>query len=339
MEMAPMVSFLKQYWAELDTTPLQNPLTLSILLTLSGLLLLKLRRRSKLNLPPSPPKLPIIGNLHQLLGPLLHRTLEGLSKKYGPLMLVHFGQAPALIVSSAAMAREMMKTHDIVFLNRPRITTANIFLYNCTDLGFTPYGEYWRQLRKLCVLELLSIKRVQSFQYVREEELAVLINKIRGSYYKGGSVNLSAMLVGVSDNIASRCILGRRAEEENGKSKFGELAKRLMSQFTSFCVGDMFPSFGWVDVATGLIGRLKATFMELDALLDEVIEEHRIEEIDGEQSDRKDFVDILLQLQKDGTFEELNKDNLKAILMVIICASTITSCSDLITRLLRKHFK
>lgn len=216
-----MVSFLKQYWAELDTTPLQNPLSLSILLLLSVLVLLKLTRRSKLSLPPSPPKLPIIGNLHQLLDPLLHRTLEGLSKKYGPLMLVHFGQAPALIVSSAEMAREMMKTRDIVFLNRPRMTTANILLYNCTDVGFTPYGEYWRQLRKLRVLELLSIKRVQSFQYVREEEVAVLINKIRGSCYKGGSVNLSAMLVGVTDNIASSCILGRRARKKMVRASLG----------------------------------------------------------------------------------------------------------------------
>ncbi|XP_044484465.1 cytochrome P450 71A1-like [Mangifera indica] len=320
MEMAPLVSF-----------SIQTPLCLCILLLLSVLVWLKLVRRRNLNLPPSPPKLPIIGNLHQLLGPLLHRTLEGLSKKYGPLMLVHFGQTPALIVSSPEMAREMMKTQEISFLNRPRLTTAKIFLYNCTDLGFTPYGEYWRQLRKLCVLELLSIKRVQSFQYVREEEVAVLMNKIRSSCYNGGSVNLSAMLVGVSDNIATRCILGRRAEEENGKSKFGEIAKKLMAQMASFCVGDMFPSFGWVDVATGLIGRLKATFKELDAFLDEVIEEHRIEERNGKgkQYDKKDFVDILLQLKKDGTFEELSKDNLKGILIDMYLGGSDTTATTL----------
>ncbi|XP_044484466.1 cytochrome P450 71A1-like [Mangifera indica] len=320
MAMAPLASFLTQ-----------TPLCLCFLLLLSVLVLLKLNRRRNLNLPPSPPKLPIIANLHQLLGPLLHRTLEGLSKKYGPLMLVHFGHAPALIVSSPEMAREMMKTQDISFLNRPRLTTTKIFFYNCTDLGFTPYGEYWRQLRKLCVLELLSIKRVQSFQFVREEEVAVLMNRIRGSCYKGGSVNLSAMLVGVSDNIATRCILGRRAEEENGKSKFGEIAKKLMAQMASFCVGDMFPSFGWVDVATGLIVRLKETSKKLDAFLDEVIEEHMIEERDGKgkQSDKKDFVDILLQLEKDGTFEELNRDNLKAILTDMYVGGSDTTATTL----------
>ncbi|XP_044486655.1 cytochrome P450 71A1-like [Mangifera indica] len=327
--MAQLVSFIKQNWVELNTKILQTPLSLWILLLLSVLVLFKLNRRRNLNLPPSPPKLPIIGNLHQLLNPLLHRTLQGLSQKYGPLMLVHFGQAPALIVSSAEIATEMMKTQDISFLNRPRLTTAKIFLYNCTDLAFTPYGEYWRQVRKLCVLELLSIKRVQSFQFVREEEVAVLMNKIRGSCYNGSSVNLSAMLVGVSDNIATRCILGRRAEEENGKSKFGEIAKKMMAQFASFCVGDMFPSFGWVDIATGLIGRLKATFKELDLFLDEVIEEHRIEERDGKKSDRKDFVDILLQLQKDNTFEELNKVNLKAILMDMYVGGADTTATTL----------
>nr|XP_048330621.1 phenylacetaldehyde oxime monooxygenase CYP71AN24-like [Ziziphus jujuba var. spinosa] len=72
-----------------------------------------------------------------------------------------------------------MKTHDIVFSNRPNSTAEDILYYGCIDTGFAPYGEYWRDARKICVLELLSLKRVESFQYVRDEEVAVLVNKIR----------------------------------------------------------------------------------------------------------------------------------------------------------------
>ncbi|GKV33827.1 hypothetical protein SLEP1_g42279 [Rubroshorea leprosula] len=157
------------------------------LLLFSLPLYLKLRRASKLNLPPSPPKLPILGNLHQL-GKLPHRSLLALSHKYGPLMFLHIGQSPTLVVSSAEMAREIMKNHDVVFSSRPNSMAAEILFYGRTDIGFAPYGEYWRQLRKICVLQLLSIKRVQSFQFVREEEVTVLIDKLRSAALERSSL-------------------------------------------------------------------------------------------------------------------------------------------------------
>ncbi|KAL5750637.1 hypothetical protein ACOSP7_025240 [Xanthoceras sorbifolium] len=76
------------------------------------------------------------------------------------------------------MAREMVKTHDIVFSIRPKTTAPNIFLYGRKDVGFAPYEEYWRHARMIFVLDLLRIQRVQSFQFVSEEEFVLLINKI-----------------------------------------------------------------------------------------------------------------------------------------------------------------
>ncbi|BBH01890.1 cytochrome P450, family 71, subfamily A, polypeptide 20 [Prunus dulcis] len=102
--------------------------------------------------PPSPPKLPIIGNLHQL-GQHHQRSLQTLAQRHRPLMLLHFGSVPVLVVSSDETAREIMKTHDITFANRPKNTFFKKFCYNFKDEGSAPYGEYWRQLKSILCLK------------------------------------------------------------------------------------------------------------------------------------------------------------------------------------------
>ena len=309
---------LQQYsWQELHEIPFSNPFL--SLLSISFLYAFKRIKSGKPNLPPSPPKLPIIGNLHQL-GTLPHDSLHALSNNYGPLMFLNFGQTPTLVVSSADMAREMSKTHDVAFSNRSKTTAADALFYGCTDVGFSPNGEYWRQARKICVLELLSLKRVQSFQYIMEEEIEALMKKIRESCRKGGaSVNLSEMLMATSNNIISRCLLGQKFEE-GGKSTFGNLSRRVMAHLGAFCFGDFFPFWGWTDILTGFISILKIIFREFDALFDQAVEEHKTIKTDNDE--RRDLVDVLLKLQKNDMLDvELAQSNLKAILLVSLSLS------------------
>nr|KJB73426.1 hypothetical protein B456_011G232900 [Gossypium raimondii] len=214
-----------------------------------------LTKRKTLNLPPSPPKLPLIGNIHQL-GKLPHRSLRDLSKKYGSLLLLLLGYNPTLLVSSADKVREIVKNHDIVFSDRSRTTAANIFFYKCKDMACAPYGEYWRQVKKMSIVQLFSHQSVQSFHH--------------------------------------------KSEEEDGRSKFGELGKRLLILFNSLCVGDMFPY-------------MKAISAELDAFLDQVIQERKAIESHEEGTIKNDFLSIIMHLQKNGTFEmDLAQENIKA---------------------------
>ncbi|KAK8609532.1 hypothetical protein V6N13_061980 [Hibiscus sabdariffa] len=125
------------------------------------------------------------------------------------------------------------------------------------------------------------------------------------------------MLTFVSSNIVSRCVFSHKIEEEDGCSKFGELVKRLMVLFSGFCFGDMFPYLSWADVLTGFVPSMKALSSDLDAFFDQVIKEHRAL---GE----KDFVSIIMQLQKDGLFENLTQDNIKAILLDMFVGGTDT---------------
>ncbi|THG19089.1 hypothetical protein TEA_027655 [Camellia sinensis var. sinensis] len=105
--------------------------------------------------PPSPPKLPIVGNLHQL-GLFPHRSLRSLAQKYGPLMQLHFGSVPVLVVSSAVAAREIMKTHDLAFSSRPKTINGSKIVYDYKDVALSPYGEYWRQERSMLTISILT---------------------------------------------------------------------------------------------------------------------------------------------------------------------------------------
>lgn len=317
--------YFQQTWQEIRPKIGLNYFVFFLIFLSFILFLFKLTTSRKLNLPPPPPKLPVIGNIHHL-GTLPHRSLQALSEKYGPLMLLHMGHVPTLIVSSAEAASEIMKTHDIVFANRPQTTAASIFFHGCVDVGFAPFGEYWRKVRKISVQELLGPKTVQSFHYVREEEAAGLIDKIRFACHSGTSVNLSEMLISVSNDIVSRCVVGRKADKEGGNSKFGELTRTVMVQLTAFSFGDLFPYLGWMDTLTGLIPRLKATSRTLDSLLDQVIEEHRSLESDGDRCAQTDFLLALLQLQKNGKLDvQLTRDNIIAVVLDMFVGGTDTS--------------
>ncbi|KAH7866259.1 hypothetical protein Vadar_017805 [Vaccinium darrowii] len=323
-----LTRLLQQWWQELHQTILINPFLFSSLILLLLFALNFLKGGRKLKLPPSPPSLPIIGHLH-LQGTLPHRTYRSLSQTFGPILLLHLGRAPTLVVTSAEIAKEIMKAQDVTFSNRFQTRAAKGILYGCCDLAFSPPGEYWRQMRKISILQLLSLNRVLSFDFIREEEVAGLIENIHGATLEGAAVNLGELFVQISSNIISRCVLGRKYESEDNK-RFGELSRSAMEHMGAFCFQDFFPSLGWIDVLSGFAKRLKNTSEGLDTFLDELIERHRSFDGNYDQPDKNSFLEILLELQKEGMMEmDFTIDNIKAILLNVFMGGTDTTSSTM----------
>ncbi|KAL5077384.1 hypothetical protein RYX36_016368, partial [Vicia faba] len=127
-----------------------------------------------------PWKLPIIGNILNLVTTNPPRKLRDLAKLYGPLMHLQLGEIFLIVVSSPEVAREVLKTHEIAFASRPHLVVAEIAAYSSTDIAFSPYGDYWKKLRKICAVELLSTKRVKYLWPVREKE----INSLEKHFFK-----------------------------------------------------------------------------------------------------------------------------------------------------------
>ena len=75
------------------------------------------KRKTYCRLPPGPPGWPIVGNLFQL-GKKPHESLFHLATKYGPLMSLSLGMKTTVVVSSPALAKEVLKTHGHIFAGR-----------------------------------------------------------------------------------------------------------------------------------------------------------------------------------------------------------------------------
>uniref|UniRef100_A0A2C9UJ75 Cytochrome P450 n=1 Tax=Manihot esculenta TaxID=3983 RepID=A0A2C9UJ75_MANES len=278
-------------------------------------------------LPPGPRRLPLVGNLHQLVNPI-HRSLLHLAKQHGPIMFLQLGSIPTLIISSADMLKEIFRKHDIVFSGRPVLYSASKFTYNCSDIVFLPYGETWREMRKIATIELLSAKRVQSFQAVREEEASLMLDTVARA---SGPINLSDLSMVLSNNVICRVALGRKydggfAGENAGLS---ELLREAQGLLGGFCIADFFSWMGWLCKFNGLEARVEKIFTELDKLYDKVIQEH----LDSRRpkTQHEDFVDVLLRLQKDPSREAaLSNDSIKGALTDMFIAGTDTSSATLV---------
>ena len=174
-------------------------------------------------------------------------------------------------------------------------------------MASAPYGEYWRQMKSVSVLHLLSNKMVRSFQDVRQEEITLMMETIRKSSSK--PVNLSKILSSLTNDVICRVALGRKY---GVGTDFKELIDRLMRQLGTFTIGSYVPWLAWTDWVSGLEARLEKTANDFDKLLERIVQDH--EDGDG---DKTDFVDVLLAAQRDKSFGfDIDRLSIKAIVLV-----------------------
>jgi len=273
-----------------------------------------LAAKPKLNLPPGPWTLPLIGSLHHLVtSPSIYRAMRDLARRHGPLMMLRLGEVPTLVVSSPEAARAVMKTHDLTFADRYLNATIAVLTYGGTDLVFGAYGERWRQLRKITVLELLSAARVQSFQRIREEEAARFV-RILAASAAGATVDLTKMISRFVNDTFVRESIGSRCKYQDEYLDAFDTAVRQTSVLT---VTDLFPSSRLMQLLGTAPRKALACRDKITRILEQIIRE-KMEAMDrGDRTEHEGLLGVLLRIQREATLSTpLTNDAIVALMFV-----------------------
>ncbi|KAJ8769295.1 hypothetical protein K2173_002499 [Erythroxylum novogranatense] len=285
-------------------------------------------RTMRKNLPPSPPGLPVIGHLH-LQKPPMYRTYYNLAKKYGPIFSLRFGSRKVVVVSSVSAIEECFTKNDIVLANRPRLFSGKYLGYNYSSMDQSPFGEHWRNMRRISKSEFLSTPRLNTLVSVRKEEVKQIITKLsRDSFQDFVKVELRTIFQDLSFNIMTRMITGKRYSEdddadeaiiEEGK-QFKSLMVELGAAYDPSNPGDFFPIWNWIDCGR-FERKVKDLAIRMDKFTQDLVDERR-RNLNDESMDT--LVNNLLRLQSSKS-EYFTDEIIKGFIFNMMFAGTEVS--------------
>ncbi|KAI3827500.1 hypothetical protein L1987_01577 [Smallanthus sonchifolius] len=212
-------------------------------------------------------------------------------------MYLQLGQVPTVVISTPRLAQEVLKTHDAIFADRPTSEASELFFYKAQNIAWAPYGNYWRQMRKISSLELLSAKRVRSYSFIRDQELTHMCRSLEFS--AGRPTALREILVKFVNDVICRSTLGDTYKDQ---STLVKVLFDIMIAVIQFNVTSYYPSVGFINVITGKKAKWLKLQKQFDNILEDILEQHRNNRPAGSH-DQADLVDVLLRIQESADLD------------------------------------
>ncbi|XP_050206449.1 cytochrome P450 81Q32-like [Mercurialis annua] len=301
--------------------------SISILFLFLTLFKFHLSKTSHRNLPPSPPyALPFLGHLYRLKQPI-HRVFYSLSQNYGPIISLKLGSRLTVIVSSPSAVEECFTKNDVVLANRPEFILSKYVHYNHNNIISVPYGDHWRNLRRIGTIEIFSTNRLNVFISSRKDETKQLLSDL---YRRGGQeftrVELKPMFTNATFNVVMQMVAGKRyygddVSNADQARQFREIIEEIFSYGGISNLEDFFPILRWINGGK-LEKKLKILSKKTDKFLQVLIDEHRSKK-KGLASVRT-LIDRLLSLQESEP-NHYKDEVIKGLILVILLAGTDTA--------------
>ncbi|CRG92366.1 Vitamin D 25-hydroxylase [Talaromyces islandicus] len=125
-------------------------------------------------LPPGPPTLPFIGNLHQIPRRRSHLKYTEFAKTYGGLYTVKAGHRTMAIINERRVVRELLEEKGSIASNRPPSYIVQEIISKRDHLLTLEYGPMWRLYRKLihqCFMESVCDKHHVHLQHAEAVQM------------------------------------------------------------------------------------------------------------------------------------------------------------------------
>ncbi|XP_042495640.1 cytochrome P450 CYP82D47-like [Macadamia integrifolia] len=272
---------------------------------------------------------PIMGHLHLLGGNSIpHITLGALADKYGPAFTIRLGMHPALVVSSWEVAKECFSTNDRALATRSKAIATKLMGYNYALVGSTFYGTYWREVRKIVMLKLLSNRRLEMLKHVRASEIEAFTKDLYKMWVekKGGQniqvlVDMKKWFADLTLNIIVRMVAGKRyfgiantASDAEEAFRCQEGVRDFFHYTGLFVVSDAFPFLEGLDLQ-GYEKAMKKSAKNLDSIVEGWLKEHKKKRLSdanygkakGDHDDQ-DFMDVMISIMEDSNLSSPDYD-------------------------------
>ncbi|KAM9853142.1 cytochrome P450 2Y3 [Aulostomus maculatus] len=289
--------------------------------------LLSLKSPRKVCLPPGPPGLPIVGNLHQLDKRAPFKTLLKLSQSYGPVMTVYLGRQRTVVLVGHTAVTEALVDQADDFTGRGPLP----FLVRATrgyGLGISN-GERWRQLRRftLTTLRDFGMGRKGMEEWIQEESRH-LVDRINNT--KASPFDPTYFLSCTVSNVICCLVFGQRFSYED--VHFLHLLQILSEtlKFGSSPWGQLYNIFP--RLMEWLPGPQHKAFARIEALREFITKKIQEHQDTLDPSSPRDYIDCFLMRvsqEKHIPTTEFNYDNLVSTVLNLYLAGTETTSSTI----------
>ncbi|KAH7285560.1 hypothetical protein KP509_33G033600 [Ceratopteris richardii] len=297
------------------------------------------------SLIPGPRGLPFFGSLLAFTGnrgKCAHRVLAALAAAYKarPLMAFSLGSTRVVVSSDPCVARQILC--NAAFTERPLTTSARRLLFG-RSIGFSPSGDRWRNLRRICAAHLFNPRRIAAHERIRQLDCTAMLDAMAQSLKRGSVLHVRPYLQHAALNNIMETVFGKRFEfadmNANGAGEAAEVQKMVREGFEllgAFNFSDHLPSAFDVIDALRVRQRCDNLVPKVFAYVQAIIAEHRCRrqaklgtsslETDNlsrsaHKNDDGDFVDALLALEAE---EKLTDSDMVSILWEMVFRGTDT---------------
>lgn len=107
------------------------------------------------NLPPGPPTLPILGNIHQIPRKGAHFQFTEWAKQYGGIYTLKLGTGTAAVITDRRLIKQLVDKKSALYSERPKSYVANL-ISSGDHILLMQHGHQWRSTRKLLHSNLME---------------------------------------------------------------------------------------------------------------------------------------------------------------------------------------